>query len=817
MSSDAHAHLKASEAIGLLNKIKWANLEADDRLIILEKLQKKLTEEMEDLGIEEAEMKNAKVATTDNLYAADATRLTSVIPLAFALSNAIEMYRLNLNGKAMNPVGAPVKVQETAYMLDFGKVETADTSNDSGGEGGRNKELDASELPAAEEEKNVDSSSVNDNNESGEKMETQEAKADKNPTSPSDKLPVYAPSEPPADSPPEPPQYAPPEPLAGSPPADIPPEPPSDVPLEPTTDAPPESLADAPQELSEPHSEGGNEKAEDDNDDDINTERKASEKEMHSENVEAVAENGEIAATSQETACDNGSNAEEGSDGKSVEALANNEKPDSIGESSNPENSNQQQREQQKEEGAEEFRNIKIMFDPDDEFVIETKEDFIAYHDILVSPRTWNEKGYFNSRQERLRVAGDPEHRVGPYDRRDPKTTAILGASCYSAASEIIKATFLDGHVVVYKPHPYNVDIDRIWFEIMKPLVEAGALSYCEADQGPELVQDPRIDQIYLTGTEETAKQIKELTESKKSYVFQTGSVNPVILVPSLHRPWKSKEMRHHALQIASAGKFNGGHFCGRPQIILTSKEWVQRDEFLKELRKAISDRTPPEASYDPKYQKMFKRFVQEYPNGKVLKSSECLETEWAKMLLVTGATIDSYGLKNEAFCQVLIEVPLNVTDHPAVFLPEAVKFCNEKLYGSLCATVVVDDSTSKQYNGIIQHALSDLKYGTVSINAMACFGWFNPSLYWGNYKKKEDDGKESGVGHFGNLLGYEHAVKSVITDSFTGNGHFIKTCRGAYSEKIASLSYYAVEPTMKKVTAYKMRGVKAAAARKDW
>ena len=77
--------------------------------------------------------------------------------------------------------------------------------------------------------------------------------------------------------------------------------------------------------------------------------------------------------------------------------------------------------------------------------------------------------------------------------------------------------------------------------------------------------------------------------------------------------------------------------------------------------------------------------------------------------------------------------------------------------------------------------------------------------------------GKESGVGHFGNLLGYEHAVKSVITDSFTGNGHFIKTCRGAYSEKMASLSYYAVEPTMKKVTAYKMRGVKAAAARKDW
>lgn len=369
--------------------------------------------------------------------------------------------------------------------------------------------------------------------------------------------------------------------------------------------------------------------------------------------------------------------------------------------------------------------------------------------------------------------------------------------------------------MVVYKPHPYNMEADRIWAEIMKPVVEVGALSYCLPDQGPELVKDPRVDQIYMTGAEETAQEIRKMTD--KPCVFETGSVNPVILVPSMKRKWRPKELRHHALQIASAGKFNGGHFCGRPQVIVTSKNWEQRDAFLTELRKAIAELTPPEASYDPKYRKQFDRFVKEYPDGKIIEPSEDLVTEYARVLLVKNADHESYGLKNEAYCQVLIEVALDLPDHPVAFLPDAVKFCNDKLFGSLCATIVVDDATNKKYTGIVQQALTDLQYGTVSINAMALFGWFNPSLYWGGYKENKEDGIERNVGHFGNLFGYENGMKSIITDTFCGSGHFIKTCRGAYAEKMSSLSYYALEPTMKKVTALKLKGVRAAAARRDW
>ena len=207
---------------------------------------------------------------------------------------------------------------------------------------------------------------------------------------------------------------------------------------------------------------------------------------------------------------------------------------------------------------------------------------------------------------------------------------------------------------------------------------------------------------------------------------------------------------------------------------------------------------------------------MKEYPDGKIIEA-EGLATDSARVLLVTGASEDSYGLKNEAFCQVFIEVALGFPDHPVAFLPEAVKFCNEKLDGSLCATIVIDDVNNKKYHGIVQQALSDLNYGTVSTNAMACFGWFNPSLYWGNYNVDDENSRAKGVGHFGNLMGYQSAVKSVITDTFCGSGHWIKTCRDAYAEKIAALSHYALEPSMKKVSAYKYKGVRAAAARKDW
>ncbi|CAB9527349.1 Aldehyde dehydrogenase family [Seminavis robusta] len=872
-------HLPAGEAVGSLNKTKWANTTAKERLVILEQLQERLTEEMEDLGQEEAEMKNMKIGTTDNPYAADACRLTSVVPLAFCISSAIDLYKTNIAGKPLGPVRVnKVEPHSGVDMIDFGNKDDteneeeddtqqqqqefeqeADTSHsqidelfpDNKNNNTQQQQDEDNDKEDNTKDKKKDNDQEDTTKEDKEKSELIVENGDDNtdnnnippvtptaadalppdeliPSSPPEQQPDVPPPPPPSDSPAKIPDNTPPE-----PPSDPPPEPPANPPPEPPASPPPEP----PQTTQE------EEAAEKDGEADQSTTEEINGDDKQHDNADTTKENGTgnddtVPSTTEEPDTTTTINDEKNDKDATVENgdTAETEPPPSSTEATTTTTNDE----------VEEGKKIKIMFEEGDEFAMLDPDGKppAVFHDALISPRTWNEKGYFNSRQERLRfriiqqppqdeaeaVERDPNNedgRVGPYDRRDPKATAILGASCYSAAPEIIKATFFDGHVVVYKPHPYNVDVDRIWAEVLKPLVEIGAVSYCKADEGPELVKDPRIDQIYMTGTAETGREVLQAANSsdttnnkKKTCVLQTGSVNPVILVPGLNRQWKAKEMRHHALQIASAGKFNGGHFCGRPQVIVTSKSWDQREAFLEELEKAIAERTPPEGSYDPKYRREFNRFVREYPENSKIIEAEGLTTDSARVLLVTGAAEDSYGLQHEAFCQVLIEVALDIPDHPVAYLPEAVKFCNEKLYGSLCATIVVDDVVNKKYSGIVHQALTDLNYGTVATNAMACFAWFNPGMYWGNYKFDDDDEEceAKGVGHFGNLMGYhESAVKSVITDCFTGNGHWIKTCRGAYAEKIASLSHYALEPSWKKVSAYKYKGVRAAAARKDW
>jgi len=640
-------HLKAEEAVGLLNKIRWANTQPEERLVILQKIQKSLKEEMEDLGVEEAEMKNLKVGTTDNLYAADACLFTAVVPLAFCLSSAIELYKSNLASKPLNPVREERVLDISVDMIDFAAAKKSDENDEDENEDD-NVANDAGDCGGKS-----NSSNNNNNNQDGLSGNNSD---ERRPF-------VIVPSDPPPMPPSEPPPLPPPS----------------------SHEHFHHGRIEDEHEQEERSNKNNTKGDAEMNDTDIGHDVEKEDGEM----IQSIEDAGDKAAETKENVDRN-----DEQDFKTIPAAqgdletsttiptgyheVDNEKE--LHKSESQANDREVPENTKRREDA--GRSIEIKFDPNDEFVKHAAEDYVPYYDVLVSPRTYCEKGYFARRQERLRTTGNPEQRVGPYDRRDPQATAILGSSCYSAAAEIIKATFFDGHVVVFKPHPYNEHVDRIWAEVMKPLIERGALSYCLPNQGPELVADPRIDQIYMTGSLETAAAIRKQTN--KPCILQTGSVNPVIIVPGRNRSWGIKEIRHHALQIVSAGKFNGGHFCGRPQCIITSKSWDQRDVFLAELEAAITERTPPEASYDPRYREVFERFVHEYPEGKVIVAKN-LQTDTANFFLATGASKNSYGLRHEAFCQVLIEVPLDVPDHPVAFLPEAVKFCNQVCFGKIC------------------------------------------------------------------------------------------------------------------------------------
>ncbi|MFE2998096.1 aldehyde dehydrogenase family protein [Nocardia sp. NPDC059246] len=406
--------------------------------------------------------------------------------------------------------------------------------------------------------------------------------------------------------------------------------------------------------------------------------------------------------------------------------------------------------------------------------------------DIDVSPRG-KDRLLNGDRTDILRVKGQPR-RSGPYDK-PAGIIAVLGAGNYASAFEVIRALFFDGYAVVHKPHPLNVGADRVWEKVLEPLVAIRALSFCESEDGRALTEDPRLTKIYFTGGTKTAKAIIEATGTE--LVSEAGGNNPCIVIPG-DRPWTEKEIRHQALQIATIAKINGGAICGRVQTLVTSRHWPQRQEFLDAVAHALREGTPAATTYYPGVNETFDRFRAKYPDATLIQPVD--EAPASRTLLVEDAGTDEFGIRNEAFCQVISEVALDVEARADVFTPAAVQFCNDRLLGTLAATILVDEDTKKAHASIIDDAVTQMNYGAIGVNTMPPVIWLSPYLTWGG----NEEGREfvSGRGNFGNLLGYENVEKSIVISNFTSAAHLIATSKKGWLDLSMRATRYTINPT---------------------
>jgi hypothetical protein len=430
-------------------------------------------------------------------------------------------------------------------------------------------------------------------------------------------------------------------------------------------------------------------------------------------------------------------------------------------------------------------------------------------YDIHVFPQQAKDKLMCADRKDYIRVKGEPKQ-INPMDK-PAGIIAVLGAGNYSSSLEMVKAMFLENCAVVHKPHHLNEATDEIWAKIMKPLVDVGALSFCDADQGRALTKDERLYKIYFTGGTSTAQAIMNAAET--DVVSECGGNNPCIIVPG-DRPWTDKEIHHQAVQIATMGKLNGGAVCGRPQTIVTSKNWPQREDLLTALKKAIVEDTPAAGTYYPGSADVAAKFKENYPDAEVLKP-ENGKYKSADFLFITGVDEDGYAVKNEAFCQIFDEVPLDVPANAADFLPKAVEFCNTKLLGTLGSCILIDEDTKKKHQDVLDQAVTDMGYGGIAINTMPPFIFLSPYLTWGG----NEEGKTfvSGQGNFGNLLCYENIEKSIIFANFTSAGHMMNTNKSVNDTLSKNMAHYAMAPTWMNLTKLMAGAVAGSFKHKDF
>jgi acyl-CoA reductase-like NAD-dependent aldehyde dehydrogenase len=344
---------------------------------------------------------------------------------------------------------------------------------------------------------------------------------------------------------------------------------------------------------------------------------------------------------------------------------------------------------------------------------------------------------------------------------------------------------FIENKVVVYKPNPVNEINQKIVERIFAPLIQHGYLAVVSggSDVGQVVLAHPAVDEILLTGGIQTYNQIMwgadhetrqrnraaGVRQFPKRFDAELGGVSPVIVVPG---QWTDPELDHHAAQVVAGKMANGGHICASPQVLVLDNAWPQRKQFLDRIRHHLFN-APPECSYYPGAQRSQQRFREAYPQTEEVGPPKPQIEGQLKSLFIPNATLDSIAAREEAFCLMLAEIPLEGTAaDPAAFLAKAVDCCNRHLYGTLSCTLLADPRTQRDLDSRLDDAVAELRYGTIGVNTCGLMVTFFPPLTWGAHPGHTPEDIQSGVGMINNTLMFEGIEKSVLWTPFVSQLH---------------------------------------------
>jgi acyl-CoA reductase-like NAD-dependent aldehyde dehydrogenase len=366
------------------------------------------------------------------------------------------------------------------------------------------------------------------------------------------------------------------------------------------------------------------------------------------------------------------------------------------------------------------------------------------------------------------------------YDDSDGGLCAILGAGNYEAPIDVLTKMFVENKVVVYKPNPVNALGTDILRKILAPLIDADFMGVISggADAGQALVAHADVDEILMTGSAATYDRIvwgtpDEQADNKnngakkidKPFDAELGGCSPVIVVPG---DWTDAELDHHAAQLAATKVLNGSHVCASPQVIVVDESWPQRGAFMARVRQHL-DSAPADPSYYPNASARQEEYLAAYDGAEKL-GPKVVDNQ-LKRILIADAGRDSLAVKEEAFCPVLAEVAVEGGSAKA-FLSEAVRFCNDELFGSLSASLLVDPRTADSLGDALDDAVAELRYGAIGVNVWGANVMFFGQLPWGAHPGHTAEDIQSGIGKLNNSYMLDGAQKAVLWTPFVSPVH---------------------------------------------
>lgn len=372
-------------------------------------------------------------------------------------------------------------------------------------------------------------------------------------------------------------------------------------------------------------------------------------------------------------------------------------------------------------------------------------------------------------------------HYKTPPAERKGKVSLVLGAGNVASIppTDAIYKMFVEGKVCLIKMNPVNAHVGPFMEEAFKDAIEKGLVAVCYggADVGTYLVNHATVDEIHITGSDKThdlmvwgppgperlARQAKKEPLLKKEITSELGNVSPVIVVPG---PYTDAQLAFQGESITAAIANNASFNCNSAKLMVSATGWELRDKLKQSIADALA-KVPVRKAYYPGAEQRWNQLVGGHQKVKKIGGEKEGTLPWAIIEDVDSKS-DDLVFTMEPWCSVISETTVGPSDKaadPIAFLDEAVKFCNDKVWGTLSATIIVHPDTMKdpKFVAALDKAIQALRYGTIGINHWPALGFAFGSTPWGGHPSSTLENIQSGKGWVHNTYMLEDIEKCVI------------------------------------------------------
>ena len=355
----------------------------------------------------------------------------------------------------------------------------------------------------------------------------------------------------------------------------------------------------------------------------------------------------------------------------------------------------------------------------------------------------------------------------------------VLGAGNISsiAPMDVLHKMLTEHSVVLLKMNPVNDYLGPIFEDIFQPLIHDGflAMTYGGPEVGGYITGHDGIEEIHMTGSDRTHDAIvwgtgPEAAERKKQgtplnsrrMTSELGNVSPLIVVPG---PWDDADIKFQAEHIATTKLHNAGFNCIGTQVLVMPETWDRSDALLAAVRDMMG-KTPARKAYYPGAAQRQRAIVESHSSAEVVDARSANEVPRTMVAGLDSKDASESLFRQECFVSVLTSTTIPGAD-PGEFLRNAVRFCNENLWGTLGATLLIHPKTMKEMGPTFEDAIGALRYGTIGINIWSGVGFLLAQLPWGAFPGHTLDDVQSGIGWVHNTKMLERPQKSVIYGPF--------------------------------------------------